>query len=157
MMKVAVSSYSFSQAYRDGRLTLKDSIAKAKEMGFDGFEFVDFNVTSTKTIPFFTTDAAIKCYTLTFDDEDVSDFADGLTSAEHFNGDKKGTVSGNVYKYDGTNYSLDPDAVVYVKDGSDWSVEKAAYLAKTGEFFSDIYLFQPAADKLYNIVVVVVR
>ena len=48
MMKVAVSSYSFSQAYRDGRLTLKDSIAKAKEMGFDGFEFVDFNVTSTK-------------------------------------------------------------------------------------------------------------
>ncbi|MBO6159441.1 MAG: sugar phosphate isomerase/epimerase [Firmicutes bacterium] len=43
MMKVAVSSYSFSQAYRDGRITLFDSIAKAKEMGFDGFEVVDFN------------------------------------------------------------------------------------------------------------------
>ena len=121
---------------------------------YDG-EVKDFNVTSTKTIPFFTTDAAIKCYTLTFDDEDVSDFAEALTSVEHFNGDEKGTVSGNVYKYDGTNYSLDPDAVVYGKDGSDWSVEKAAYLAKTAEFFSDIYLFK--SDKLFDIIVVVVR
>ena len=43
MMKVAVSSYSFSQAYRSGRITLFDSIAKAKEMGFEGFEVVDFN------------------------------------------------------------------------------------------------------------------
>ena len=47
MMKVAVSSYSFSQAMRDGRLTLKDCIAKAKEIGFEAIEFVDFNVTST--------------------------------------------------------------------------------------------------------------
>ena len=47
MMKVAVSSYSFSQAMRDGRLTLKESIAKAKEIGFEAIEFVDFNVTST--------------------------------------------------------------------------------------------------------------
>ena len=47
MMKVAVSSYSFSQAMRDGRLTLKECIAKAKEIGFEAIEFVDFNVTST--------------------------------------------------------------------------------------------------------------
>ena len=47
MMKVAVSSYSFSQAIRDGRLTLKECIAKAKEIGFEAIEFVDFNVTST--------------------------------------------------------------------------------------------------------------
>ena len=47
MMKVAVSSYSFSQAMRDGRLTLKECIAKAKEIGFAAIEFVDFNVTST--------------------------------------------------------------------------------------------------------------
>lgn len=46
MMKVAVSSYSFSQAYRDGRLTFLESISKAKEMGFDGFEVVDFNLRS---------------------------------------------------------------------------------------------------------------
>ena len=46
MMKVAVSSYSFSQAFRDGRLTLLESISKAKEMGFDGFEVVDFNLRS---------------------------------------------------------------------------------------------------------------
>ncbi len=47
MMKVAVSSYSFSQAIRDGRLTLKDCIAKAKEIGFEAIEFVDFNVSAT--------------------------------------------------------------------------------------------------------------
>ena len=48
MMKVAVSSYSFSQAMRDGRLTLKECIAKAKEIGFEAIEFVDFNVTSAR-------------------------------------------------------------------------------------------------------------
>ena len=47
MMKVAVSSYSFSQAIHDGRLTLKDCIAKAKEIGFEAIEFVDYNVVST--------------------------------------------------------------------------------------------------------------
>ena len=51
--------------------------------------------------------------------------------------------------------SLDPDAIVYVKDGSDWSVEKASYLVKAAEFFSDNYLFK--SDKLYDIVVVVVK
>lgn len=47
MMKTAVSSYSFSQAIRDGRLTLKECIGKAKELGFDAIEFVDFNVNTT--------------------------------------------------------------------------------------------------------------
>ena len=45
MMKTSVSSYSFSQALRSGRMTLIECIAKAKEMGFDGFEFVDGNCT----------------------------------------------------------------------------------------------------------------
>lgn len=41
-MKTAVSVYSFHQAIKAGRLTVMQCIAKAKEMGFDGFEFVDF-------------------------------------------------------------------------------------------------------------------
>lgn len=41
MMKVAVSSYSFSQLLNSGRITQLGCIAKAKEMGFDGIEFVD--------------------------------------------------------------------------------------------------------------------
>lgn len=40
MMKIAASSYSFSQAFRDGRLNQLTCIAKAKEMGFDAVEFV---------------------------------------------------------------------------------------------------------------------
>ena len=39
-MKIAVSSYSFSQAFQDGRMTIMDVIPTAKEMGFDGIEFV---------------------------------------------------------------------------------------------------------------------
>lgn len=39
-MKIAVSSYSFSQALHDGRMTIMDVIPKAKEMGFEGIEFV---------------------------------------------------------------------------------------------------------------------
>ena len=39
-MKIAVSSYSFSQALYDGRMTIMDVIPKAKEMGFEGIEFV---------------------------------------------------------------------------------------------------------------------
>ena len=50
---------------------------------------------------------------------------------------------------------MDKDAVVYVKDGSAWSVEKASYLAKSAEYFSDILLFK--TDKLVDIVVVIVR
>ncbi|MDO4740993.1 MAG: sugar phosphate isomerase/epimerase [Eubacteriales bacterium] len=39
-MKFAISSYSFTQAMRDGRMTMLDVIPKAKEMGFDGVEIV---------------------------------------------------------------------------------------------------------------------
>ena len=44
-MKFAVSSYSFSQAMRDGRMTMLDVIPKAKEMGFDGVEIVPLSET----------------------------------------------------------------------------------------------------------------
>lgn len=40
MMKVAVSSYSFSQKLNSGELNQISCIAKAKEMGFDAIEFV---------------------------------------------------------------------------------------------------------------------
>jgi len=39
-MKIAVSSYSFSQAMRDGRMNILDVIPKAKELGYDGVEIV---------------------------------------------------------------------------------------------------------------------
>ena len=42
-MKIAVSSYSFSQAMRDGRVNILDVIPKAKEMGYDGVEIVPGN------------------------------------------------------------------------------------------------------------------
>lgn len=45
-MKIAVSSYSFSQAIRDGRMTLMDVIPKAKEMGFEGVEITSVGITS---------------------------------------------------------------------------------------------------------------
>lgn len=48
MMKVAVSSYSFSQAIRAGKMNLMDCISKAKEMGFEAIEFVDGTVSMTK-------------------------------------------------------------------------------------------------------------
>ena len=40
-MKVSVSSYSFSQYIKAGKMTVFDCVAKAKEMGFDGIEFTD--------------------------------------------------------------------------------------------------------------------
>lgn len=39
-MKIAVSSYSFSQAFYDGRMTIMDVIPKAKELGYEAIEFV---------------------------------------------------------------------------------------------------------------------
>lgn len=41
MMKISVSSYSFSQCFGDKRLTQFSCIAKAKEMGFDAIEFCE--------------------------------------------------------------------------------------------------------------------
>ena len=40
-MKIAVSSYSFSQYIRAGKMTQLDAVAKAAELGFDGIEFTD--------------------------------------------------------------------------------------------------------------------
>lgn len=39
-MKIAVSSYSFSQAMRDGRMNILDVIPKAKQLGYEGVEIV---------------------------------------------------------------------------------------------------------------------
>lgn len=40
-MKLSVSSYSFSQYIKSGKLTQLTCVAKAKEMGFEGIEFTD--------------------------------------------------------------------------------------------------------------------
>ncbi len=45
-MKIAVSSYSFSQAMRDGRMSISDVIPKAAEMGYQGIEIVRPNISS---------------------------------------------------------------------------------------------------------------
>lgn len=39
-MKIAVSSYSFSQAMRDGRMNMASVIPEAKKLGYDGVEIV---------------------------------------------------------------------------------------------------------------------
>ena len=123
---------------------------------YDG-EVKDMTVLSSATQPdLFTTSGAAN-YKLTFDGDDISKAeAAGLTH-KYYDGTKKGSVAGNVYTYDKDVYSMDPDAVVYVKDGSDWSVEKLSYLGKNIEYFSDILLFKDSADDLYDIVIVVVR
>jgi len=40
-MKVGVSSYSYMQYIRAGKMTQLDTVAKAKEMGFDAIEFIN--------------------------------------------------------------------------------------------------------------------
>ena len=42
-MKLSVSSYSFSQYIRQGKMTQFDAIAKAKELGFEAIEFTDID------------------------------------------------------------------------------------------------------------------
>lgn len=44
-MKIAVSSYSFFQAIREGRMDYMDVIPAAKEMGYEGIEIVRYNQT----------------------------------------------------------------------------------------------------------------
>lgn len=39
-MKIAVSSYSFTQAFIDGRMNIEDAIPTAAEMGYEGVEIV---------------------------------------------------------------------------------------------------------------------
>ena len=41
-MKIAVSSYSFNKMIQSGEIKELDTISLAKELGFDGIEFVDF-------------------------------------------------------------------------------------------------------------------
>lgn len=40
-MKIAVSSYSFSQYIKSGKMSLLDTVSKAAKLGFDGIEFTD--------------------------------------------------------------------------------------------------------------------
>lgn len=40
-MKIAVSSYSFQQAIRAGKMTQLDTVRAAAKMGFDGIEFIE--------------------------------------------------------------------------------------------------------------------
>ena len=40
-MKISVSSYSFNQYLKDGRMKQLDTVRKAAEMGFEGIEFTD--------------------------------------------------------------------------------------------------------------------
>ena len=40
-MKISVSSYSFMQYIRDGRLSVLDTVLKAHELGFEAIEFID--------------------------------------------------------------------------------------------------------------------
>ena len=40
-MKISVSSYSFYQYIRAGKMTVLDTVAKAHEMGFEAIEFID--------------------------------------------------------------------------------------------------------------------
>ena len=42
-MKISVSSYSFSQYIKLGKMTQFDCISKAKEMGFDAIEFINID------------------------------------------------------------------------------------------------------------------
>ncbi len=49
-MKYSVSSYSFSQYLKDGRLTAFSCIQKAKELGFDAVEFVELSAPEGKTL-----------------------------------------------------------------------------------------------------------
>lgn len=40
-MKISVSSYSFMQYIRQGKMTVLDTVAKAHELGFEAIEFID--------------------------------------------------------------------------------------------------------------------
>ncbi len=42
-MRISVSSYSFSQYIRAGKMTQFDTVAKAKELGFDAIEFTNIS------------------------------------------------------------------------------------------------------------------
>ncbi len=49
-MKFSVSSYSFSQAIQNGKMTLLDTVQKAAEMGFSGIEFTELKPVADPTL-----------------------------------------------------------------------------------------------------------
>ncbi|MCQ2413406.1 MAG: sugar phosphate isomerase/epimerase [Clostridia bacterium] len=49
-MKLSVSSYSFQQYINSGKLTQVSCIEKAKEMGFEGIEFIDLSPKAEATL-----------------------------------------------------------------------------------------------------------
>lgn len=48
-MKFSVTSYSYNQYLKDGRMTQLDAVRVASEMGFDGIEFTDLKPNATPT------------------------------------------------------------------------------------------------------------
>ena len=42
-MKISVSSYSYQQYIRAGKMTQLDCVARAKDLGFDAIEFIDLD------------------------------------------------------------------------------------------------------------------
>ena len=40
-MKISVSSYSFNQYIKSGKMEVIDTVAKAHEMGFEAIEFLE--------------------------------------------------------------------------------------------------------------------
>ncbi|MBQ8208166.1 MAG: sugar phosphate isomerase/epimerase [Clostridia bacterium] len=48
-MKISVSSYSYNQYLRDGRMTQLSAVKKAAEMGFEGIEFTELTPCETPT------------------------------------------------------------------------------------------------------------
>lgn len=61
MMKVGVSAYSFSQYIRQGKMTVMDCPAKAKEMGFECIEFTDLIPPEGKTVEEFAYEVKAEC------------------------------------------------------------------------------------------------
>ena len=79
-MKLSVSSYSYYQAIRDGRLTLEQTIDKAHEMGFEAIEFI--NITTPDPI---ATAKELREYCATID----LDIAAYTIGADLLNGDEE--------------------------------------------------------------------
>lgn len=60
-MKFSVSTYSYCRLIGSGKKTLADCIALAKETGFDGIEFVDFDVPEGQTKEDYTAFLRAEC------------------------------------------------------------------------------------------------
>ncbi|MCD7827695.1 MAG: sugar phosphate isomerase/epimerase [Clostridiales bacterium] len=60
-MKFSVSSYSYSSLINSGEKSLFDCISVAKETGFDGIEFIDFDVPESMSLPEYAERVKEKC------------------------------------------------------------------------------------------------